>query len=217
MCAALSIASPKEECDDLVVNTDPACLPPAIAIKIFSLAFAMDAEDESSSQGLKKTPVKQSSHLRTVAPRVSRRWHQLLNTEAAHAVLWRKVHLYDCCIPTKDKFSIESFKAFWTPRLPFVKELNVEVTLIIQNKLEPITEAVTNLIGAARNMKSLRITGKLPVGAMLSSLGDQLSMLTSLSTVYLCGGAQTTWEIDEAVQALQKLPALEKFEIRFDK
>ena len=52
---------------------------------------------------------------------------------------------------------------------------------------------------------------------LMKDLGPTLAELSSLSSVYLSGGAQATWQLEEAVHALAKLPSLDKVEIRFNK
>ena len=70
---------------------------------------------------------------------------------------------------------------------------------------------------AVTNLRSLRLTGHLPVGFMLRSLEDRLHSLHSLSSMYLAGGDPENWHPEEAVQALTALNNLRQLEIRFRK
>ena len=198
-----------------IIVTDPAQLPRAVAVRILAFAYLVnDAEAERSTDW--ETEAKcVNNPLRTVAPLVSKRWLNLINSKEANEVLWRRIRVYDCCIPRH--FSPCKFAAFWAPRLPYILELDVDLNYTEERKLGPLSTALTAILCAAPQLQTLRLAGPLPTGAMLMDLGPTLAELSSLSSVYLSGGAQATWQLEEAVHALAKLPSLDKVEIRFNK
>lgn len=196
-------------------TTDPAQLPRTVAVRILAFAYLVnDREVERSTDW--ETEVKSVNNpLRTVVPLVSKRWLNLINSQEAREVLWRRIRVYDCCIPRH--FSPANFAAFWAPRLPYILELDVDLDQTEERKLGPLSTALTAIMGGAQQLQTLRLSGALPVGGMLSSLGSRLMDFSSLSSVYLSGGVQATWHLENAVQALAMIPALDKLEIRFNK
>ena len=193
------------------VPTDPALLPRTVALRILTLAYGFKYEDSNSDV----RTYMENNPLRVVAPLVSKRWQQLLKTEEAHKLLWHRVRVYDSFIPRN--FDLLSFSAFWAPRSLYILELDVDLKSKDPSTLVSLSNALSGLIGAALNLKSLRVTGPLAVGSMFSTLGDQLSQLTTLSSIYLAGGSPTTWQLEDAVTALSMLPSLQKVEVRFNK
>jgi hypothetical protein len=146
---------------------------------------------------------------------VSKRWQELLKTDEAHKVLWRRVRIYNSFIPKS--FDSLSFTAFWSPRSLFILELDVNLIGKDPETYQSLSSALSSLIGTTLNLKTLRVTGPLTVGSMFTNLGDQFSQLTALSSIYLAGGSPTTWQLEDAVRALSMLLALQKMEIRFNK
>jgi hypothetical protein len=198
------------------ISTDPALLPRAVALRILSLAYVVRYDDGTlNSDAKNQANYATNNPLRTTVPLVSKRWQELLKTEEAHRVLWHRVRIYDSFIPKS--FDLLSFTAFWSPRAPYILELDVNLIGKDPDTYLSLSSALSGLIGATSNLKTLRVTGPLTVGSMFSTLGDQLSQLTALSSIYMAGGSPSTWQLEDAVRALSIVPNLQKVEIRFNK
>jgi len=198
------------------ISTDPALLPRALALRILSLAYGVryDGSTAKSDANFHASSAI-NNPLRTTMPLVSKSWRRLLKTEEAHKLLWHRVRIYDSFI--LKSFDLLSFTAFWSPRSNFILELDVNLTGKDSATYCSLSSALSGLIGTTLNLKTLRVTGPLSVGSMLTNLGEQLSQLTALSSIYLAGGSPGTWHLEDAVRALRMLPALQKVEIRFNK
>jgi hypothetical protein len=198
------------------ISTDPALLPRAVALHILSLSFSVKYQEINGNLDAQtQASLADNNPLRAVAPLVSKRWQQLLQTEEAHKVLWHRVRIYDSFIPRS--FDLLSFTSFWSPRSSYILELDVNLTGKDPDTYFSLSSALSGLIGTTLNLKALRVTGPLAVGSMFTNLGDQLSQLTALSSIYLAGGSPTTWQLEDAVKTLDMLPSLQKVEIRFNK
>lgn len=198
------------------ISTDPALLPRAVALRILSLAYVIRSEDNSGNTDANiQANSFANNPLRTTVPLVSKSWQQLLKTEEAHKVLWHRVRIYDSFIPKS--FDLLSFTAFWSPRSNFILELDVNLNGKDPATCSALSSALSGLIGVTLNLKTLRVTGPLSVGSMFTNLGEQLSQLTALSSIYLAGGSPGTWQLEDALKALSILHALQKVEIRFNK
>ncbi|KAG7672128.1 hypothetical protein Ndes2526B_g06890 [Nannochloris sp. 'desiccata'] len=197
------------------ISTDPALLPRAVALRILSLAYVIRSEDNSGNTDANiQANSFANNPLRTTVPLVSKSWQQLLKTEEAHKVLWHRVRIYDSFIPKS--FDLLSFTAFWSPRSNFILELDVNLNGKDPATCSALSSALSGLIGVTLNLKTLRVTGPLSVGSMFTNLGEQLSQLTALSSIYLAGGSPGTWQLEDALKALSILHALQKVEIRFN-
>jgi hypothetical protein len=195
--------------------TDPMELPTRIAVRILELAYLYGENEEDPVPEWDTRQKKGSNPLRSVVPLVSHRWRALLLSHDAQRVLWRRVAIHDCTIPRK--FCPYRFSAFWEPRASHVLELDVDILFTDKRRLDEVAHALIGLIAAVTNLRSLRLTGHLPVGFMLRSLEDRLQNLHSLSSVYLAGGDPENWHPEEAVQVLAALNNLRQLEIRFRK
>ena len=205
--------------DSCPVVTDPAALPPAVAVRILAYAYLIDADGQ---EALPNWYVQRfgTYPLRTVAPLVSRRWAALVASEEAKKVLWRRVHIEDSCIPKN--FSPQRFHDFWArgSRLDHIVELDVSLAHMREtdgDRLRLLSTGLTDLIGSATSLCTLRLAGHLPVGEMFGAISPRLPSLGHLSAIYLAAGAQDSWGLKSCVESLAQLPNLKQLEIQFPK
>jgi hypothetical protein len=215
--------------------TDPAALPPKLAARILAMAFLhppppsaeadLDLEpDLGDREGPPRwdTDACLTNPLRSVAPLVSRRWRDLLASEAAAAALWRRLHLVDSCVPRA--FSGARFSHFWRAGGRAEGMLEVEVDLSAAfgdgdgGRTEALADALAEVLAAAPSLQSLRLGGVLPLGRMFAPQGPLAGRLPSmhrLTSVALSNGGGAGWGVHEGVAALAALPALRRLDVRF--
>ena len=193
---------------------DPSLLPRPIFFHILSLAYLVHHESQIGSPNSwgGASSSENDRSFRRNASLVSRRWNQILNSDEAICKLWKRVLIYDNCIPTN--FDPERFSRYWAPRAPFIEEIDVDVAHTDTERIRPLYVSLTDLISSSSNLCNLRLSGALPVGQMMSAI--DLHHHQFLSKIYFSVGAQDSlWELEKAVDCLQDLPSLEKLEIRF--